>query len=555
MASLRQDSRGNYISRKKLPKDVREEYGKLFGQRHEAKFFRPASMDRREAQRQFSEWCAEVDGNIIAIRAAREGTGLTLTPAQARKLAGEWYDWFTAKHAHISVEEIDRRRDEIVDAFTDADAGPVVTQEEYDRFSLDELWHNFPEVREEIRPVLADIGETAQFLAAKQIALTNAARNLFLDWLWDDLFAALHRLKRRKQGDYGPDKYTERFPKDTPEPDTGITPWQLFELWVKERKPAAGTVENWRYMFRALNDDFEGRSAGSIQSEEAEAWLLKRVTATRAAETVKNTIAKAVNTVFRWGVSKKHLARNSFERAADALTVSKRPKLRDTPAFTPEERRTILSAASRIKTFRNRDDAACRWVPWLCAYTGARPGEITQLRKEDVIERGGIHALKITPEAGTVKNARARVVPLHEHLIAQGFLRFVEQHRDGPLFYRPRPTTTAAEVDPLKLKKAPGAQARQRLAAWVRELGVKDTELSPIHAWRHTFKAVGRRAGISDPVLDDICGHAPASVGSAYGRASLEDMAAALRTFPRYSAGPPQRPQGSQRTQRRRKRR
>jgi integrase len=260
-----------------------------------------------------------------------------------------------------------------------------------------------------------------------------------------------------------------------------------------------------------------------------------------------------VNTVFRWGVRKKHLARNPFEHAADALTVSKQPKYRDTLAFTPEERQTILSSASGIKAFRKRDDAACRWVPWLCAYTGARAGEITQLRKEDVIERGGIHALKITPEAGTVKNARARVVPLHEHLIAQGFLRFVKQHGDGPLFYRPRPATTAAEVDPLKRKKAPGAQVRQRLADWVRELGVTDTEVSPNHGWRHTFKQIGRRVGISDPVLDDICGHAPASVGSAYGPASLEDMAAALRTFPRYSTSATQRSQRSQRTQKRRK--
>src|SRR5262249_24645609 len=151
--------------------------------------------------------------------------------------------------------------------------------------------------------------------------------------------------------------------------DSGITPWQLFELWVKEKKPAAGTVENWRYMFRALNDDFDGRSAGSIQPEEAEAWLLKRVTAnathdagqrkrTRTAATVKNTTAKAVNTVFRWAVSKKHFGRNPFEHAAKMLTVSKRPKHRDTQAFTPEERRIILSAASRIKAFRNGDDAA-----------------------------------------------------------------------------------------------------------------------------------------------------------------------------------------------------
>jgi integrase len=484
-----------------------------------------------------------MDGNIIAIRAARDGTGLSLTPAQARKLAGDWYDWFTAKHAHISLEEIERRNGAVADVFTSG----IVTEEEHARFSRDELWRHFPEVGDAVRPVLAEIGQTEQFLAAKQLALTNGARNLFLDWLWDDLSAALDRLERRAKGDYGPDKYTERFPKEVQGHGSGLSPWQLFELWVKERNPAAGTVENWRYFFRALSDDVEGRSAGSIQPEEAETWLRQRVTATtpagtghrrrtRSAETVKNTTAKAMNTVFRWGVRQKHLARNPFEHAADALTVSKRPKLRETQAFTPEEQRRIMLAASAIKAFRKQDDAARRWVPWLCAYTGARVGEITQLRKADVIERDGIRALKVTPAAGTVKNARARVVPLHEHLIAQGFLGFVEKRGDGPLFYKLRLTATTTEADPLKRKKAPAAQVRQRLADWVRELGITDTDVSPNHGWRHTFKQIGRRAGISDPVLDDICGHAPASEGSAYGRASLEDMAAAISKFPRYPA-------------------
>jgi hypothetical protein len=156
MASLRQDHRGNYVSRRKLPADVRDQYGRRFGQRHEAKFFRPASTDRREAQRQFNEWSAEVDGNIIAIRAARDGTGLSLTPTQARKLGGEWYDWFTAKHAHISLEEIEWRRDTIADAFTGVgdhrdQAVAIVTEEEHDQFSYDELWRNSPEVRAAIR--------------------------------------------------------------------------------------------------------------------------------------------------------------------------------------------------------------------------------------------------------------------------------------------------------------------------------------------------------------------------------------------------------------------
>jgi integrase len=127
-------------------------------------------------------------------------------------------------------------------------------------------------------------------------------------------------------------------------------------------------------------------------------------------------------------------------------------------------------------------------------------------------------------------------VPLHQHLLTQGFLRFVEKREEGPLFYTSRRTTTAATEDPLKRKKPPAAQVRQRLAEWVRELGITDPELSPNHGWRHSFKAVGRRVGISDPILDVICGHAPASVGSGYGRAPLEDMAAAISKFPRYQS-------------------
>ena len=70
--------------------------------------------------------------------------------------------------------------------------------------------------------------------------------------------------------------------------------------------------------------------------------------------------------------------------------------------------------------------AAIRWVPWVCAYTGARGGEITQLRAEDVKRhRQGFWTITITPEAGTVKTGQARTVPVHEHLVARGSIEFV----------------------------------------------------------------------------------------------------------------------------------
>ena len=71
---------------------------------------------------------------------------------------------------------------------------------------------------------------------------------------------------------------------------------------------------------------------------------------------------------------------------------------------------------------------------------------MTQLRGADVIERDGIHGLRITPEAGTVKNKKTRVVPVHDHLIEQGFLQFVKKQGAGPMFYRVAEHTMVAVI-------------------------------------------------------------------------------------------------------------
>jgi integrase len=158
---------------------------------------------------------------------------------------------------------------------------------------------------------------------------------------------------------------------------------------------------------------------------------------------------------------------------------------------------------------------------------------MAQLRGVDVIERDGIHAVRITPDAGTVKGSVARVVPLHQHLIAQGFLKFVAQRGKGPLFFNPLKSITVSD-DPTNQKKPRAAQARQRLANWVRGLGVNDPNISPNHAWRHTWKQIADRSGISERMSDYITGHAHKTVGAGYGAPTPEDMAAALRKFPRY---------------------
>jgi hypothetical protein len=53
MVSLRQDDRGNYSARMRIPDDLREEYRRLYGARYEAKFSAPFTVGLQEAQRLF----------------------------------------------------------------------------------------------------------------------------------------------------------------------------------------------------------------------------------------------------------------------------------------------------------------------------------------------------------------------------------------------------------------------------------------------------------------------------------------------------------------------
>jgi integrase len=57
--------------------------------------------------------------------------------------------------------------------------------------------------------------------------------------------------------------------------------------------------------------------------------------------------------------------------------------------FTEAEASKILAAALAPHGGRLSAEhaAARRWVPWMCAYSGARVGEITQLRHKDVLEK------------------------------------------------------------------------------------------------------------------------------------------------------------------------
>lgn len=534
MVSLKSNKSGEWIARKGIPADVRAEYKRLYGVSQEAILRVPASTSKAQAKARLGEWQAEVETQIERIRAAAKGTGQPLTIRNALALSGRWYEWFLARHDNDpgSVEHWADRKEHL----TERVWYPHAPREHLEDPHADTNWPwtQWPEVRDAVRPEVAEMALAATFLASEGLALTTDASILFIDAVSQRLFTAYAVLEQRANGDYSRDAYPDTFPTYIDQRRSAVTSmncWDLFGAYVAARKPAAGTISRWRAVFKHLLAAYPS-AAGALTEENARAWKDTLVTPKRRAVTVDAVWLPAAKTVFAWGVLQKHIRTNPF--ASVKIDVPKAIVLReDGKAFKPEEARVILRASSAITNTKDAFPRAKRWVMWLCAYSGARSGEITQLRGADVTKRGSFYVMKLTPEAGSIKTSNARTVPLHEHLIAQGFIEFVRAQGDGPLFYNVR-AAKDTEADPLNPDQSPSIKTRGRLGYWVRELGITDPEVGPTHGWRHLFQQIADRVGIAEKISDRITGHAPASTGRKYGPATVEDMAEALKKFPRY---------------------
>jgi integrase len=139
-----------------------------------------------------------------------------------------------------------------------------------------------------------------------------------------------------------------------------------------------------------------------------------------SAKTVKDSDLSGLKTLFGWTVSNRRLTTNPV--TGITIKLGKPQKLRG-KGLTEVEAQAILQAALKVTRGGEASGTfeAKRWVPFLAAYTGARVGELAQLRKQDVRKEDGHWTIHLTPEAGTIKTNEARTVVLHSHLVELGF--------------------------------------------------------------------------------------------------------------------------------------
>ncbi len=278
----------------------------------------------------------------------------------------------------------------------------------------------------------------------------------------------------------------------------------LLEGWRIERQLLASdktfytTSKIIGHMTRFLGHD----DAARLTAEDIVRWKESMLSGPKplALVTIRTKLGW-VRTIMAWAVSNRKLPSNPA--VGITMPVSRKPKNRQT-GYSDEEAARILNSCRSAKGF-------LRWVPWICAFSGARLSEVCQLRVRDIKQIDRIWCFDINYEAGPLKTpSSARFVPLHPLLQVEGFLQYVaglpEQGRVFP------------DIQPDRFGSF-GGSASKVIGRWVREtIGIRDRSKAPSHAWRHRFKTESRVAKIPKDIGDVLTGHSLPDVSGGYGK-------------------------------------
>ena len=239
----------------------------------------------------------------------------------------------------------------------------------------------------------------------------------------------------------------------------------LLDGWAAEKRPTEKTIYSWKRILEQLGKFVGHNDAARLTPDDLLRWKGAFVEAGLRAKTIRDSKIAPVRAILQWGVDNRKLAANPASRIVVDVRAKAKERIR---GFTDEEAALILQYA--VKDL----DPIRRWVPLLCAYSGARLSEICQLRAEDIFKQGGVWCMKFDPNAGSLKNENSeRATPLHPAITDSGFLQFVTSAGSGPLF-------AGLSADRFGNR---GGNGTKVISRWVRGLGLNDERLSPSHSW------------------------------------------------------------------------
>jgi integrase len=335
---------------------------------------------------------------------------------------------------------------------------------------------------------------------------------------------------RASKGNYRPNPKLDDLPPTRSKPKVDI--FEAFELYCSQPRIKGGldgpTAKRWRPVIERFAEWITHRDLARVTPQDAVRWRDHMIAQGIAPKAVRDVWLAAPRSVATHMLNALRLEINPF--AGIKVEGVKAWKEDDERGFDPEQALTILSAtiATPSHLISTEMRAARRWVPWICAYTGARVNEITSLLPSDVQSILGHWCFVLRPEV--TKGKRLRRVPIHKHLLEQGFLRYVEDRRKigKPLFYEPARARGGKGANPQWQKVG------ERLAEWVRE-SLKVTDVQPNHGWRHLWREIVRGTSMKPELCDYMCGHESKSgTGARYGKRKVPVLVKEMSLFQRF---------------------
>ncbi len=364
-------------------------------------------------------------------------------------------------------------------------------------------------------------GPLVDAVLVKECLLTDDQSRLrLLEEVALALDRAALKLQRNAEGDYSPDDVASRYPawqnpasKTKPARKLGLM--DLFERWAthpEQSQQAQRTVNRYRGVFDSFDKFTKHADANVITIDDVRRFTdALMVESQMAPRTVRDVYKAALSSIYNWAVGKGIVQSNPA--AGVMIKVKKAAALRPLELTDAETSALVAACMTIVDPKPKTLTAAQRWCPLICLYTGARIGEVTQLRCEDFKYHDGVWFMRITPEAGTVKDREYRDVPIHQRLVSLGLRAFTEAASRGPLFYDPSAPRRVADA-----KTRQGELVANGVVEWARDTCLKDPMLKrPLHALRHRFTTVARKAGIDRQYIEAITGHAPTGQNSRYG--------------------------------------
>jgi hypothetical protein len=284
----------------------------------------------------------------------------------------------------------------------------------------------------------------------------------------------------------------------------------LMDKWARERRVKAKSKEEFVSKMGKLIEFVGHEDITRLTDRNVIGWK-DQLLESGASDTKVENYLNVLKTLLNYAVRNKILT----ESPARGISFKAKDNGRDNRLpFTIEDARLLLIAA------RSNSNPVIRWANWISAFSGARLEEIVGSMREDIREVQGQWCIDISlnNRAGgaSLKNVGSkRLVPLHPAILNEGFLKYVDSLKNGPLFPNLR-------VDKYGKRSHWGSKA---IGPWLRAIIPDNRKV--FHCWRHYFQDQCDLAGIEEKIQYAICGYQDQRVSRRYG--SLRKRASPVR--------------------------